>query len=71
MPTQTTLATCSRVLQFRAGPHEMAFAACDRHREDLSRGNVSNFFADPRDEIFPLTEGDDTECDFCRGEDGP
>jgi hypothetical protein len=44
----------------------MEFAACEEHRGDLERGDVSCFFADPRDPMVEVSEDDDEECWFCR-----
>ena len=66
MATSRSNATCKRVLQFASGPNQMEFAACEEHRGDLERGDVSCFFADPRDPMVEVSEDDDEECWFCR-----
>lgn len=64
-------ATRSRVLQFRAGPNEHRFYACDRHTPNLLKGDVDLFFGRSWDVSQAENPEDEIECDWCRGEDGP
>lgn len=62
-----TFATCSRVLQFRAGPNDHTFYACEEHRPRLEDGTYDgNFFGDPADVIEPVDPDDELHCDYCR-----
>jgi len=59
----------SRILQFRAGPNEVEFLACDEHLKYITDDPPSAFFIDVRDEI--KFEGPDEDfayrdCYFCR-----
>lgn len=63
----TTIAVCSRVLQFRAGPNESRFYACEQHRADLERGDYDGlFFGVVSDEMRPEDPDDEQPCDYCR-----
>lgn len=65
------IATRSRVLQFRAGPNEHRFFACDRHLRDLLDGRMELFFGRMWDVSEAVDPEDEIPCDWCRGEDGP
>lgn len=57
----------TRLLQFRAGPNEHEFDACDEHKPDLERGDVSGlFFGRPTDVVAPVDPDDGRDCYFCR-----
>lgn len=65
-------ATCSRTLQFRAGPNEYTFYACEDHRHVLVNGTVNDlFFATADEPVQEEDPEDEIECYVCRGEDGP
>jgi hypothetical protein len=66
-----TPATRSRVLQFRAGPSEHRFYACDQHLPDLLDGDMPHFFGRKWDVSEAVDPKDEMPCDWCRGEDGP
>ena len=52
-------------MQFRAGPGEQTFYACEAHRAYLERA-VPNFFLIFDDRIEPVDPHDEVPCDFCR-----
>lgn len=62
------IAAWSRVLQFRSGPQEHRFYACDDHRDLLSEDGQPLFFATDDEPITPIDHNpdEDQECDFCR-----
>lgn len=69
-----SLATCSRLMQFKAGPNSARFYACDRHRPTLAaEGWHANglFFTTPNEPVQDEDPEDEIECSFCRSEDGP
>ncbi len=59
-----TLATCSRVLQFRAGPNESEF--CEQHRPRLETGDVSLFFPTADERVQPVDQDEEIPCYFCQ-----
>lgn len=63
-----TFAFYRRVLQFRAGPNEHTFYACEQHKADLERGDYNGVFFPTTDESIQPLGSDDQEqvCDYCR-----
>ncbi len=66
-----TIAICSRVLQFRAGPDHKTFYACEAHQHILTAGDISSFdvplfFATEQEPVQPVDPEDEYPCDFCR-----
>lgn len=60
-------AVCSRTLQFRAGPNEHRFYACEEHRADLTAGDFDGlFFGRESDALLPVDPEDEIHCDYCR-----
>lgn len=62
-----TIAVCARTLQFRAGPNEYTFHACDEHRAVLASNDPEPLFFMTTDQ--PLREvapDDELQCDWCR-----
>lgn len=60
-----------KVLGFKAGPYDSIFYSCDRHKNLLDKGDVSNFFSIGLFITESMEEDDSIECYFCRGEEGP
>lgn len=58
------IAISSRVLQFRAGPNEHRFHACEEHEDMLVSNDL--FFAVNTDPVEPCDPDDEIECDWCR-----
>lgn len=58
-------ATWKRKLQFRSGPQQAMFYACDEHKHNIEGdGKVSPFFAREKDAIEVNGDGE-LPCDFC------
>ncbi len=62
------LAGWSRVLQFRSGPQEYEFYACEAHKSRLEDGSMGSglFFATTKDPIKAVDPEEEYECDDCR-----
>lgn len=58
------LAYYKRKLEFRSGPENHTFYACQEHKYLLDSGDVSCFFAVESQPTEPNHDG--IECDFCR-----
>ncbi len=65
-PTGAQYASYARKLEFRAGPENYTFHACEEHKSILDTGDVMNFFAVDRQPTFAIDPTDEIECDFCR-----
>ncbi len=59
-------AVCSRRLQFEAGPERQRFYACEEHRAQLVRGDVSCFFGVASEPVIEEDPDDESSCDLCR-----
>lgn len=59
-------AVCARRLQFEGGPQRQMFCACETHRRDLERGDVTCFYAIKSEPMMALGVDEDIECDLCR-----
>lgn len=63
-----SVAVASRLLQFRAGPNETTFHACEEHKALLERpdGGVDLFFATDDQPVRTADPDDGLCCYFCR-----
>lgn len=59
-------AIASRKMQFEAGPQQHVFYACAEHRSVLESGDVTCFFAYDAEQVQPVDEEMEVDCDFCR-----
>lgn len=50
---------------FRAGPENHTFYACEEHRAELERGDVSLFFLLKDEEPQPVDPEFEEQCYFC------
>ena len=64
----------SRMLQFKAGPNQTVFNACEKHKDCLTERELlpDLFFADEKDIVeISLVDESEVDCWFCDGENGP
>lgn len=62
----SSFAVCSRILEFRAGPQNYEFHACQEHRKKLEDGTVDLFFPTEDNPVLEVNVDQEIDCDFCR-----